>query len=87
MDEKYPDGESPLEETIPGLAGTDYEITSEYNERYNCLAWAFNDDSKKWSPDPRDAYYWPDDIGYDGSLESLIKYIEREGFEFCGNNE
>jgi hypothetical protein len=31
---------NPLEIVLPGLAGTDYRVTSPIDDGYNCIAWA-----------------------------------------------
>jgi hypothetical protein len=44
---------------FPNLKESDYQKTSDDTEDYNCLAWAVNDDSKKWDPDELEQNYWP----------------------------
>jgi hypothetical protein len=49
-----------LEATFPGLAKSDYAITSPSSKRYNCIAWAAGDTDNWWWPSANaEVEYWP----------------------------
>lgn len=50
---------SDLEKEFPNLCNEGYCITSERTPRYNCIAWAANDNTRWWWPDQLYQYYWP----------------------------
>ena len=52
---------NPLEIALPGLAGTNYRVTSPADDGYNCIAWAATETDRWWWPDPFGAGYWPED--------------------------
>ncbi len=70
-----------IEITFPNLATTDFEITSENSETYNCVAWAAGDDTRRWSYPPE--YYWPDEVPRSSETEALIKVFESLGYAIC----
>lgn len=50
-----------LVDDFPRLAAAGYREMRGATARYNCIAWAFGDDTRWWEPVP--GYYWPP--GYD----------------------
>lgn len=43
---------------FPALADVDRKKTSEVDPRYNCIAWAFGDNTRHWWPNSRFSF-WP----------------------------
>jgi len=76
-----------IEKAFPGLAAGSYEISSPQNYRYNCIAWATNNDSKWWWPDPQNIGYWPSGVPRKVTLESFISAFESLGFSVCDNQD
>ena len=76
-----------LESLFPRLAGTEYEITSPRTIEYNCVAWAADNCSKWWWPDPFGQYFWPSGVPREISVESFVWAFRREGYEPCGSLE
>lgn len=75
-----------LEESIPRLSGTGYELTSEPSEDYNCIAWAAGDTSKRWDDENEDLH-WPEQaILRDGTVASLIEAFAALGYEISENS-
>ena len=72
-----------LEEIIPGLALSGYEITSEPSDVYNCIAWAAGDDTDWWDWHP--GAYWPEPVPRRREVEYLIMVFEHLGYEVCDN--
>src|SRR5688572_17025510 len=40
-----------IEGIFPDLKAKGYKITSEEDWTYNCFAWSFEDDTRRWEPD------------------------------------
>jgi hypothetical protein len=57
-------------------------ITSPQTSSYNCIAWAFGDNSKWYWPDSSNIYFWPSDIPRQETLDSFIKLFESIGYIF-----
>lgn len=77
-----------LENDGTNLAKTRYEVTSKHTPKYNCFAWAVNDeDDRWWSPTPDDDYYWPECAPREETLESYIIAFQMYGYEICSDGE
>jgi hypothetical protein len=70
---------------FPNLKESDYQKTSDDTEDYNCLAWAVNDDSKKWDPDELEQNYWPPGVPREVEIEAFRAAFRTKGFEDCDN--
>jgi hypothetical protein len=55
-------------------------ITSPKTSSYNCIAWAFGDDSRWYWPDNSNIYFWPIGIPRQESIDSFIKLFESIGY-------
>ena len=55
-------------------------ITSPQTSSYNCIAWAFGDNSKWYWPDSSNIYFWPSDIPRQETINSFIKLFESIGY-------
>ena len=53
---------------LPRLHPDEYRITSPESDRYNCIAWAAGDATRRWWPGEPD-YYWPPDAPQGETLE------------------
>lgn len=68
-----------IDDEFPGL---EYEVTSESDEHYNCIAWAIGNNDTWWSHLP--GYRW---IGQRApGIESLIALFRELGYEECDND-
>jgi hypothetical protein len=76
-----------IEKTFPYLASGDYKITSPPTCIYNCIAWAANNDTMWWWPDPQDIYFWPTGILREVSLRAFILAFESRGYSICDNQD
>lgn len=59
--------------------------TSEQTPHYNCIAWAYGDNTKWYWPDS--AYYWPSDIPMEVTQMSFMMLFNRIGYEVCMNGD
>jgi hypothetical protein len=76
-----------LEQDWPGLAQTQYRVTSKHTGDYNCLAWAIEETDRWWSPLPEDDYYWPEGVPREVSVAAFVKVYETLGFALCDSGE
>ncbi len=76
-----------IEDRIPRLASSGYDITSCQTARYNCVAWAMNDDTRVWSPSPfGTGSYWPPDLPAWNTVKVFIELFAKEGFVLCDDD-
>jgi hypothetical protein len=68
---------------FPNLSDSDYIPTSPATRRYNCVAWAAGDTSRKWWPDPRGIGYWPPSIPREATIEGFIRAFATVGYVPC----
>ena len=64
-----------------------FYLTSPPSGLYNCIAWAYGDDTKWYWPDSNNNYYWPDDIPRAEIIDSFILLFAKIGYEICDNAE
>jgi hypothetical protein len=67
---------------MPNLEQAEHQVTSEPNDRYNCVAWLQRDFDHRWDPD----FHWPRDLPCPDNQPDLDCYFElfrRWGFEQC----
>jgi hypothetical protein len=60
-----------------------FEITSPETTSYNCIAWAFEDPTRWYWPDPSNIYYWPPGIPRTITTSSFIQLFELKGYQLC----
>jgi len=77
-------------ETFPGLSNDDnFNITSNKDIKYNCIAWAFGLYKDRWmqfDTKPRfDGvwYWWPKGVEVSPSVFAYIEAFKSRGFELC----
>jgi hypothetical protein len=71
-----------LEKDFPNLADDGYEIISPIANRYNCIAWASKDSTRKWDcPD----FYWPPGASTGDGIDALISVFAVQGYEICAD--
>ena len=69
-----------IDDDLPGL---DYEITSEQDGNYNCIAWAAGRRDAWWSH--QQGYYWIGERGADP--QRLVELFRVLGYEECSGYE
>ncbi len=67
------------ESLFPNL--NDYQLTSEMDCNYNCIAWAANINNAWWEPDGEN--YWPESAPLEFTVAALVSAYESLGFELC----
>lgn len=71
---------------FPNSSIEPFAVTSPYTTEYNCIAWAFGDNTKWYWPDPSNIYYWPNNIQREINIEAFIKLFQSIGYAVCDNN-
>lgn len=66
---------------FPGLAKSHFEITSDPNALYNCIAWAAGDDQHFWWP----GAFWPRSLGKQVTRENFVQAFETRGYAVCAH--
>ncbi len=79
---------------FPGLANDPhFEITSPYDEKYNCIAWAYSLFTNRWmqfDTDPRlDGvwYWWPEGVTTSQHIDAYIEAFKTRGFKVCNTDK
>ena len=70
-----------LESIFPGLQLCPWEITSDPDTNYNCIAWAVKTTAKPWWPN--DFGYWPAGVPRVETVEAFIAAFATKGFVPC----
>lgn len=70
-----------LQSCFPSLQ--DFDVTSQQDTRYNCIAWAANRDDYWWWPDPN--VYWPPEAPMAETSSAFIIAFSTLGYEPCDN--
>ena len=65
---------------FPNSSIDPFLITSPETNFYNCIAWAYGDDTKWFWPE---GYHWPDDIKREVTLDCFILLFEKIGYSVC----
>lgn len=68
---------------FPNSQTEPFLITSPQTPSYNCIAWAFGDDTKWYWPDPSHIYYWPKGIPRELTINSFIALYSLIGYQIC----
>ena len=68
----------------PKLTPANYQETSPFDTKYNCIAWAAGKDDDWWWPTPD--YYWPNNDVV-ATLEVFERMLTSLGYTRCPNGE
>lgn len=66
---------------FPSLSKIGYRIHSPKTGKYNCIAHAANDETRKWDTYP--GYYWPKNAARGEGIDALVSAFEIIGYERC----
>ncbi len=61
--------------------------TSPHTPSYNCIAWAFGDDTKWYWPDPIHMYYWPLSVPREITIDAFIALYNSISYMICASGE
>lgn len=74
-----------IERDFPRLFDSGYSIESPATPFYNCIAWAADDATRWWWPDPMNTYYWPSAAPRTETVEAFVTAFESLGYTVCGD--
>lgn len=75
-----------LESLFPRLREEGYEIKSEIDPAYNCVAFSLSDSEKWWEPFRPDGF-WPEGVELNDTLNGFIVLFQAQGFVVCENGD
>ncbi|MBI2187273.1 MAG: hypothetical protein HYU37_09160 [Acidobacteria bacterium] len=77
-----------LEALFPRLREEGYEIKSEIDPAYNCIAFSLDDNERWWEPFRPDGF-WPEGVELNDTLNGFVALFQAQGFVVCedGNVE
>jgi hypothetical protein len=67
-----------LDKDFPKIGDVGAKKTSEPTDQYNCIAWAFGDNSRWWWPMKR--RYWPVPIIGKSPMEAFMELFDKNGW-------
>lgn len=77
-----------LQALFPKLTPENYQRTSRATPRYNCVAFANDDERHWWEPGIYGGmYYWPPDVADDDLLEAWTRLFTRVGYQLTDNRD
>jgi hypothetical protein len=77
----------PIETVFPRLQGTAWRVSSERDDRYNCIAWTANVITTWWWPVGPGKSYWPEGVPREVTLEAFRAAFATLGYVFCLGEE
>ena len=73
------------EASFPNLNQSEYEVTSNADFAYNCIAYATDKTNMAWWPmeEEVEGVHWPKGVPIEETLEAFIAAYQTEGYELC----
>ena len=68
---------------FPDLQERDHTVTSGKTLEYNCIAWAVEDTSAWWWPDPYNIGYWPLGVPRAVRMDAFVAAYQTKGYQLC----
>jgi hypothetical protein len=75
--------QAPGREIFLNLASAGYRAKSEKSAVYNCIAYAADDETRRWEGYRELGYHWPDGATEVHSLTALVSAFEQLGYARC----
>ena len=73
-----------IEDILPGLMASGFQVTSPESKTYNCVAWAAGYDNDWWSYLP--VYYWPEWAPRSPEAKALVQVFVGLGYAVCDSD-
>lgn len=64
-----------------------FEVTSQYDVSYNCIAWAYEDPTQWYWPDKENHWYWPEIIPRKERIDCFIALFDSICYRKCKNGD
>ncbi|MHB8571741.1 MAG: DUF7689 domain-containing protein [Candidatus Dormibacteria bacterium] len=87
IDLSLPKSVPDIEAILPGLTTEAYDVTSEQDGDYNCIAWAAGRSDTWFWPWHNAPYFWPPNVPADNSLSSFVQMFSLFGYAPCTDGE
>ena len=68
---------------FPNLTDQNCDVTGPRTRRYNCIAWAAGNSTRKWWPDPMGVGYWPAGVNRADTTEAFLRAYGSLGYVLC----
>jgi len=78
-----PSSKTNIRKSFPRLSNTDFRVTSDPDDQYNCIAWAAGSCTEWWWP--AEFKYWPAGVPREVTIEAFVQAFETVGFTVCAN--
>jgi hypothetical protein len=75
-----------MEDVFPGLCGQAYEVKSQRDEAYNCIAWAAGDNGTWWWPDQAEEDTWPVGVARVATVAAFQDAFATLGYITCDDD-
>ena len=72
---------------FPALHEHGYESTSPATIKYNCIAWAADDNTGWWEPDPFGLFLWPPSVAREWTIDSIVAAFETLDYGCCEHGD
>jgi hypothetical protein len=72
-----------MEDVFPGLRGQAYEVKSQKDTAYNCIAWAASDNGNWWWPDQAGEDTWPAGVARVPTVAAFREAFATLGYDNC----
>src|SRR6266540_4162673 len=72
-----------IEAAFPNLQSCSWEITSEPDEKYNCIAWAIGQSKRPWWPN--EYGFWPEGVPPEETIEAFVAALQTVGFAIASD--
>ena len=72
-----------IQQLFGRLREGEFEITSQQDSRYNCVAWAAGDTRRWWWPAESPFVFWPATVNREESISSFIDAFGTLGYELA----
>lgn len=59
------------------------KLTSLPTRKYNCLAWAAEESTRRWEPDKLKQYHWPKGVAREYTVDAYVEAYRTIGYELC----
>ena len=76
-----------IPQLFPNSRQEPFDLTSSETKSYNCIAWAYEDNTRWYWPDPSTIYFWPPGVPREETLAAFIILFESIGYTQCENGD
>jgi hypothetical protein len=71
---------------FPNLNDQNCVVASPLTRKYNCIAWAASNATRKWWPDALGIGYWPPNVARQETIDAFVRAYETLGYLACNDD-